>query len=921
MSRLRSLVSGFFRRDRVERDLADEIAFHIEARARALEAEGLDPVAACRHARLEFGSVERYKEEVRAGRGLRLADELGADLRSGWRTLRRAPAFTLVAALSLALGIGANTLVFSLVDATLLRPLDVPAPDRLVTVWNVPDLAQPATLGTNSIARYIAVRDSVRAFSSVAAHNGLACGIKTLGFEENGGTAERILGQTVSPSMFRTLGVEPRLGRTFTEDEDIVDQVAPVIILSDGTWRQRFGGDPAIVGRTITVDERATTVVGVMPPGFDVFGERVEFFMPLCLTRVQVEGRVGGNTIIARLRSGVTPALAQAELDGLAMRLAADDPARHRGLGFRIEPLQRARARLFGSNGQPSGDYAGPLLILQGAVLFVLLIACANVAGLLLARTSGRKVEMAVRLALGASRWRVIRQLMTESLPLALAGAAGGVALAWAGLTLFVATAPPDFPRLAHVGIELRALGFTALMVVITTVVCAAVPALQASRVQFTGAFKASARGSTSDARRRRLRNALVTAQIALSLVLLIGAGLMIHSFVRVLENDLGANPVGVLTFDFRYPQRGSYRQVRMFQGTGLFEVDPRPAEMAERVLERLQTLPGVKAAGALNRAPFGGGSLMLPFRIDGRELATGAGSTEPLPTADYIAVTHGFFAAMDVPVRRGRGIDRRDDGRAPFVVVINDTMARQFFGDRDPIGAVIRFAALPEEPARQIVGVAGDLLSGPFQNRHEPAVYVPHLQQTPFFTGPAVVTRIGMNFVVRTSTEPMAMLSAIKAAVAEVDPATPVANAESVVQTLDAQVRHMRLYVLMLAAFGAVSALLAAIGIYGVMAHAVAERTREIGIRMALGARLPDVLRMVLGHAALLVGAGVATGLAAALALGRLIEASLFRITATDPATYVGVAGLLTVVAALACLVPTRRAATVDPTVALRAE
>jgi putative ABC transport system permease protein len=923
-ARMRSLGRGLAHRRRLEDDLADEIRCHLDARVHDLVLRGADRAQAERQARIEFGAVERYKEEVRGARGLRLIDELRADFVCGLRGLRRTPGFTAIASISLALGIGANTLVFSLLDATLLKPLSLAEPDRLVTIWNVPDTTQPDRLGTSSISRYVAFRDLARSFESVAAHNGLACAIRNLGFDANGAPAERILGQTVSPSMFRTLGVRPLMGRTFTEAENQVDQPAPVVVLSYRTWQRRHGGDPAIVGKTVILDRLPTTVIGVMPESFDFFGDDVEFFAPLCLTRVQVESRIGGNTIIARLKPAVAIEQAQAELDALGARLATSDPARHRGLGAHVEALQRSGARMIGAGGQPSGDYASVLLLLQGAVGFVLLIACANVAGLLLARTATRRTEVALRQALGASRWRLARQLVTETLPLALLGAAGGVLLAWAGLALFVATAPPGFPRLNDISIELRVLGFTALMALATAIVFAIMPALQASRVRLAGAASEGSRSATAGAERQRLRGVLVSGQIALAMVLLIGAGLMIHSFVRVLGNDLGANPTNLLTFDFRLPARESYQQLGMYKGTGLFAVSPVPAETVERVLERLRAVPGVASAAAVNAPPLAGGSFRMPFRVEGRPgspSTASAGAVPALPTVEYVAVTGGYFDAMKIPLRAGRDFGRRDTAASPFVVIISDTMAREFFAGEDPIGKHVRFDFLPDEPAREIVGVVGDTLAGPFQGRPEPIVYVPHLQQTSRFAGPTVYTRIGMHFVIRTTGEPMALLPSVKHAAAEVDRATPVANARTVEQTLDVQVLHLRLYMLLLGLFGAVSAVLAATGIYGVTAHSVAQRTREIGIRMALGARVHDVLMMVFRYATRLVGVGVVLGLAGAVVLTRMLEANLFQVTATDPLTYGAVSVLLVVVATIACLVPAHRASRVSPTVALKHE
>jgi len=921
-SRIQSLAAGLFRRTRVEDDMAEEIRGHIDARARDLMRGGVDPAEARRQARLEFGAVERYKEEVREARGLRLADELRADLICGLRGLRRAPGFTAVAAISLALGIGANTLVFSVVDAALLRPLSLPQPDRLVTIWNIPDTSKPDRLGTHSITRFVALRDSARSFESVAAHNGIACGIKSLGFAEDGLPPERILGQTVSPSMFRTLGVQPLLGRTFTDAEDQVDQVAPVVILSHRTWQRRYNSDRDVIGKTMVLDRLPTTIIGVMPQEFDFFGDSIEFFVPLCLTRAQVEGRVGGNTVIARLKPSVSIADAQAELDTLGLQLANSDPVHHRGFGMKVESLQRSTTRSRGNAGQPASDYGSALLMLQGAVAVVLLIACANVAGLLLARTARRRTEVALRQAIGASRWRILRQMITETVPLAVLGGALGVLLAWGGLRLFMELAPSDFPRLQYVSIDLRVLSFTAIVALTTALVFAVLPALHASKTQFADELKEASRGATGGVFRRRMRHMLVVGQIALALLLLVGAGLLLNSFARVIGNDLGADPSNLLTFDFRLPSRESYKQIGMYRGSGLFDVSSVPAETVERVLERLRSVPGVRAVAATNTPPLAGAWAEVPFRIEGRAdpaSVISAAGTPTLPTVEHVAISRGFFDAMKIRLRAGRDFDARDIASAPFVVIINEMMARQHFSGEDPIGQYLRFDSIPEEQPRQIVGVVGDMLDGPFSAQHAPTVYVPHVQQTTRATGPTVYARIGMYFVIRTLGEPMALLPQIKRAVAEVDRRTPIANATTVEQTLDAQVRHLRLYLFLLGLFGVVAAVLAAVGIYGVVANSVAERTREFGVRIALGARALDVLLMVVGRASTLIAVGLALGLAGAVTVSRVLEANLFQVTATDPLTYTAVCAFLLAVAALACVVPAGRAAILNPVTALR--
>ena len=917
---IRSLIVGLFRRDRVEHDLADEVDFHLDARVRDLIRRGLSPTEARRRARLEFGSIERYKEDVRRARGLRTIDELRTDLLYGWRSLRRSPGFTLVAALSLALGIGANTLVFSLLDSTLLKPLELPDPDRLVAIWTAP-AANPDQLGTSSIPRYFAIRDQTQSFEAVGAFNGVACGIKTLGFDRDGVAAERILGQTVSPTMFRTLGVQPLMGRTFTDAEDQVDQVAPVVLISHRSWQRRFGGDPAIVGRTVTLDRAATTVIGVLPEHFDFFGEDREFFAPLCLTRAQVESRVGGNTVVGRLKAGVSIAQAQAELDSLADRLAATDPARHQELSLRVESLKRSSARLFNINGQPSGDYGASLMMLQGAVAFVLLIACANVAGLLLARGASRRHEIALRMTLGAGRGRIVRQVLTESLPLATLGASFGVLIAWLGLKLLVTTIPAGIPHLDQVSLDLRVLLFTVGVALVTSLVFAVMPAIQVSRITVGGSWRPS-RATTWSAEHQRMRSVLVSGQVAIALLLLVGAGLMIHSFVRVLENELGADPKNLLTFDFRLPSRESFKGLGMYRGSGLFEVSPIPAQTIERVFERLQTVPGVLSVAAVSSPPFVGQGFAMPFLVEGRPLppsATAGARPSDQQTTDYFAVTSGYFRVMSIPLKRGRDFDSRDRADAPLVAIISETMSRQFFPNEDAVGKYIRFDFVPNERPRQIVGIVGDTLNGPFETIARPAAYVPHVQQGPTFVGPFVYLRTGMTFVLRTVGPPLAMVSDVKRAVAEVDPATPVAAAQTVEQTLDGHLQQLQLAMWLLGMFGAVAALLAGTGIYGVIAYSVAQRTKEFGLRMALGASAANVLAMVLRYATRIVASGLALGLVAAFLLSGVLQASLFQVTRTDPATYMSVAVLLMLIAALACLVPVRRATAVNPIVALR--
>jgi putative ABC transport system permease protein len=918
---------------RQDRELDEEISAHLDQEIRDNLDRGLTLDQARSAALRRFGNRSQVMERAREGDPFFGLETVGRDVLYGLRSLRRNPAFAAIATLSLALGIGANTLIFSVLDSTLLKPLPLPDPERLVILWNVPDQSKPDLLGTSSIPRYYAFRDRTQSFESVAAFNGLACGIRNLGFDQDGAPPERIVGQTISPSMFRALGVTPIIGRTFADGEDQADNVAPVTLISYRTWQRRFGGDANVVGKTLTLNRVPTTVIGVMPANFDFFGTDLEFFAPLCLTRAQEFSRLGANTIVARLKPGVSIALAQAEVDGISAQLAESDPARHKGIGTRVESLQRAQTRFFNANGQASGDYRASLLILQGAVAFVLLIACANVAGLLLARTATRRSEIALRLALGAGRWRLVRQLVAENFPVAAVGGTLGVALSWLGLRLFLTMAPPGFPRIDQVALNFRVVTFTALIVVLTTVLFAVVPAIQASKATLADPMSDSGRSATGSAKRQRVRRLLVTGQVALALVLLVGAGLLINSFVRVIRHDLGADPQNLLTFDFRMSWGGGARDsdgvkplTERYRDMSLWEVSSVPAQTFDRVLARLRTVPGVVSVAAVSSPPFGSGALAMPFLIEGRPAPTspsirGEGKVETQQTANYIAVSPGFFSTMRIPIIRGRDFDEHDTAGRPSVAIVNRAFVRRYFPDGDPIGKRMSLDFVPNEPQREIVAVVGDTAAGPLQHQEEPAIYVHQMQQSSRFAGPWVYLRVGMTFVLRTSGEPTRIVESVKRAVAEVDPSTPVAAIQTMEQTLDAQIRHLRLYMFLLGVFGAVAAVLAATGIYGVMAYSVAERTREIGIRMALGARAQDVLRMVLRQATWMIGIGLLVGLASALLVTRVIRSVLVEVTATDPVTFAAVTALLVSIAAVACLVPTRRATSVDPTVALKFE
>ena len=826
--------------------------------------------------------------------------------------LVKRPGFTIVAALSLAMGIGANTVIFSLINTTLLRPLPFEDPDKLLIIWTVPAQDKSARNGVNFSA-YTMFREKSQSFEAMGALTGIS---KSLGAEENGAPAERISGWRFAPSVFQVLRVKPALGRFYTEDEDQIDNAAPVIVITHRLWKRHFNKDPGVIGKKLMIDQQPITVVGVLPENFSFFGDDVDFITPLGTARPQVTSKQGFSIPLGRLKKGVSMRQAQAEIDTIAAQLASADSERHGGNAALLQTLQEAAY----------GDLRDPLLILQGAVAFVLLIGCANVAGLLLARAASRRTEVAVRTALGASRGRIVRQLVTEVFPLSVLGGVMGVFLAWGGLKLFIAAAPPGFPRLEELSIDASVLGFTALVVVLTSVVFGTVPAMQASKPDLVVSLKESGRSGTDGIARQYLRSVLVTLQIAMSLVLLIGAGLMINSFVRVQQNRLGADARNVLTFDFRFAQNDTIKPYGRYRGLGLWDVMPLPALTFDRVLERVTAIPGVTSAAGISRPPLNSGGIQMPFLIEGRpapppSAAPGGGPQQQAQTADYFSITPNYFATMRIPVLRGRDINAQDRAASSLVIVINQTMARRFFANEEPIGKRITLDFVPDERPREIIAVVGDTRSSRMQKEPSPTMYVPHVQQTARWMGPQFSDRAGMYFLLRTAGDPLRLVETVKRAVAEVDPSRPAANFRTIEQNLNQQTQFLRLYILLLGIFGGIAAVLAAIGIYGVMAYSVAERTREIGIRMALGARSGDVVKMMLGHALLMVGIGVTLGLAGSFALTRVIKSALYGVTATDPATYAGISALLLLVAIAACLIPTRRAVAVHPTIALRYE
>ncbi|MGH9940804.1 MAG: ABC transporter permease [Pyrinomonadaceae bacterium] len=804
---------------------------------------------------------------------------LWQDIKYGARMLRKSPGFTLIAVLALALGIGANTAIFSVVNAVLLRPLPFANAGR-VALFHSGTTGGPASVAYPDLEDYAA---RAQTLEHVA-------GFLTTGTTLTGGDEPlRVYGAAVWSSLFPLLGVNAALGRTFSTEEDR-EGTPPVVVLSHEFWQGRFGGDPGIIGRQIPLSG-GKTVVGVMPPGFQfplAMTHPREFWVPLSSSPVVKESRARRERVflpvLASIKPGATLEGANAELDTIARALEAQYPASNTGRRMRLVGLQDSLV----------SDIKPALLVLLGAVGCVLLIACANVANLLLARATGRGKEIAVRTALGASRARVVRQLLTESLLLSLVGGALGLLLAVWGVDLLLAASPPEVANLGGVSLDARVLLFTLGISTLTGILFGLAPALQASRLDLNEALKEGGRGSTEGGRRSRVRGLLVVSEVALSLVLLVGAGLLIKSFYKLLNTDPGYETGSVLSLTLpisgkKYPQPED--QARFFQ----------------QVMRRTSEVAGVEAVGVTSQLPLGGSEIIYDFNIEGRPSA--APGSEP--SAGYTIASPGYFSTLNIPLRRGRTFTEQDGGKAPPVVVVNEAFARRFFGTEDPIGK--RLIPLDrEQPTRQIVGVVGDVRHQSLSAEAYPDMYVSYLQDP----------RVTLDLVVRTATaDPNGVAPAVRGAIREINRDQLIWQTQTMSGLVASNVAPRRFNMLLLGVFAGVALVLAAIGIFGVMNYTVAQRTHEIGIRLALGAQTGDVLRMVIGQGMALVLLGVGVGLAGAFAVTRVLASLLYGVSTTDPVIFASVSLVFTAVALLANYLPARRATKVDPLIALRYE
>ena len=858
-ARLRSFLASLGNRSGLERDMDEELRFHLEARADDLARAGVPRAEAA------------YKERCREARGLRWPDELRQDLRFAFRSFRRSPAFTAVAALTLALGIGANTAMFAVVESVLLHPLPYREPARLVMVYSIGSFG-PFSWKDGPFADpdYIELRQ-LGAFSRAAAFTTFETSLT--GADE----PARVARSEVTGSLFPLLGVAPALGRVFDDGEP----PGPVAVLSDALWRSRFRADPAVLGRIENVDGVPHTIVGVMPPAFN-FPPKTQLWSPLRIRPAYRDNAI--NRVVGRLAEGATPeqALAQAR-----MRIAA--------IGRTLPPDKRnVDVAIVGLQESLVGNVRPLLLVLLGAVGCVLLIACTNMASLLMARAAARGQEMSLRAILGAGRGRLLRQTLTESLALAALGGALGLALAHVSLPVLLRWVPPNMlPRIDEVRTDAVVVGAACALCLGTGLLFGVAPALWGSRRDlFREQKQRSASGATPA--ERRVRGGLVVAETALVMVLLVGAGLLLKSFWRLQRVDPGFRGDGILTMSIALPDR-------------VYQTVEQKRTFYDRLLERVRTVPGAGDASAVNLLPFGSLSWQGDFAVEGREC-------EP---AEFVvgkpAVSESYFRIMRIPLRRGRVFEERDRGGAPLVAIVSEAVARRCWPGQDPLGRRITMDDPKKSAWMTVVGVVGDVRQGDLAAETQPMIYVPARQESrAYFLG-------AMTFLARVPGDPAPVAAALRAQVRSLDPELPVQRVERLDDLLSGSLAQPRFRTAILLTFALLALVLALVGIYGVTAYEVTRRTAEIGVRRALGAQTSAVVRLVIGRSLGLVVAGLAAGMLGALAVTRVLAGFLFAVTPVDAGTYLVVSLAITVAATLASAGPARRATRVDPAVALR--
>jgi len=893
-SNFRSSMRNVAARGDVERELDEELRAYLDLLIAENIKAGMSPEEARRQALLKLGSIEYVKDQVRDERPGMFLENAWRDLRHGIRLLRRSPAFAAIAIMTIALGIGATSAIFSVINGVALRPLPYPNSDRLMFITS-----QFPTLGFDkfwvSPPEYMELRERSKSYTDIAAYRSQAVNVS------EADRPERVNAIAATANMFDVLGVHPRLGRAFNADEDRPN-VAPVVVISDGLWRRAFGADESIVGKQIEVQGQKRQVVGVAPPGFDLHDARADVWLPMQLDPTNRRNR-GSHFLylVARLKPEVTRAQASSELLMQLRQWGKLNPGTH------VPNDSTHRMQIAPMRDEVIGNVSRALWVLQGAVILVLLIACANVANLLLVRAEGRHKEFAIRTALGAGRGRILRQFMAEGLVLTVVGSVLGLLLARYGLNALLAANPDSIPRSAEIAIDPMVLLFTSVVALFTAGIFGLAPLLHVSQAAVAAAIKEGGTRSTANATRHRVRRSLVAAEIALAVMLVIGAGLLLRSFKNLTTVDAGFDSNGLVTFGVYLP-------------SSTYSDGNRRVQFETELLRRLSEVPGAKEVASMNGLP--------PDRLvnanDTQMEGVPNGPTDPAQNVDYYNYASvRYFETMKIPLLKGRGFNTGDIAGAG-VAVINEALAKRFYPTTDPIGHRIRPMGPPVPaggidslPWYTIVGVAKDVKQGGLDQKVGTELYF-SLEQQPMlksYTPPA------LNFVMRTTRPAQSVMPAIQSAVRAMDPGLPIVQLRSMNDVFGDSVSRQRFLSLLLGIFAAVALVLAAIGTYGVLSYLVTERQREIGIRVALGASSGGIVRLILRQGLSIAIFGVAFGVIGALALARVTRSLLFGVSPTDPFTYLAVGLVIIGVALLACMVPAQRAMRVDPLVAIRNE
>ena len=875
-ARVRSLLEGLFQRSRLEHRMESELRLHIQAYTDDLIRSGVPSTEAERRARVEFGGLEGVKEACREARGLRWPDELRQNLRYAFRALRKAPGFTAAAVLSLAIGIGVNTAIFSVVHAALIRPLPYKEPGRLVAMCE-DDTTRGETCSAFANANFLDLRANSPSLEDAAAHTSTGAGLI------GAGDAEQLMGRLVTGNTFALMGVSAHSGRTLIPDDD--EPARPrVILLSYALWQRKFGGDPGIVGRLLNLDGDGYTVVGVMPATFRFPGAHDEFWLPLRFDAQDRQERSNHNLhCIGRLKRGATLRQAQTEASFIATRLQREYPDTNAGIDFTLAPLRESLTH----------SVRTALIVLLVAVGFLLLIACANVGNLILTRSTVRRRELAVRAALGAGRPRLIRQMLTESLCLSVLGGAAALGLCFALTNVMRTSLPPALIPAGEIRVDTGLLCFGLIVSIVAGLLCGLAPALLVSRGDLRDSLTGSSRSATGSGMDVRTRGFLVAGEASLTVILLIGAGLLLRSFIRLMEVDPGFRAAHVLVTRFALPQY-------------LYPSQARKMSFYQELLARMESTPGVQSAALITCSPLtheGGSSWFL------REGRPAAHPEELI--ANNLLVGEKYFSTMGIPIREGRTFSGHDGAEAPLVAVINRSMARRFWPGESPVGKRLQFYN-GSRPWIQIVGVAGDVRQTALNIDPAPEIYRPIAQDSQLWLAPRAL-------VIRTHAEPMSLASAVRQQFQSLDRNVPIYGLNSMDALLDKSVASRRLEVWLVGAFGCVALLLASIGIYGVVAYVAAQCRHEVGIRMALGATRTDVTTMMLRKGLGPVLMGLLIGLALALPLTRFLSSELYEVKATDAFTFSAVSLLMIAIAGGAAYFPSRKAARMDPMPALR--